>query len=159
MWPTDTLEISLSRHQTSDACHLLFIFLVKPSREGQLSKGTAEPAAQGRCQSQPDLPVPYCQKAGEAPLLWVCPPVDLQLNAGETIGQLGAGGDSWVPSRLAEKGWNFGVAILTLPNGETPSPVPAACQECAILPRRERGCQARVKTCFSKENLSVAERL
>lgn len=89
---------------------------------------------QGRCQSQPDLPVPHYQKAGEASPLWLSPPVDPQLNAGGSVSQPGAGGGSWVPTRLAEKGWNFGGAILSLRNSETPPPAPAAWQECAALP-------------------------
>lgn len=90
--------------------------------------------------------------------MWISPPVDPQLSAGESIGQPGAGGGSWVPSRLAEKGWNFGVAILSLRNGETPPPAPAAWQECAVLPPWERGCQARVKAYFSAElHFSVVE--
>lgn len=89
--------------------------------------------------------------------MWMSPPVDPQLNARESVGQPGAGGGSWVPSRLAEKRWNFGVAILSLRNGETPPLAPAAWQECAALPW-ERGCQARVKACFSAElHFSVVE--
>lgn len=45
MCPTNTLEINLSSHQTSDACHLLF-FLAKLSREGSSAKAR-EPAAHG----------------------------------------------------------------------------------------------------------------
>lgn len=60
--------------------------------------------------------------------------MDLCTDTGESVGQPGTGGGSWVPSRLAEKGWSFGVAILSLCKGETPPLAPVAWQGCTVLP-------------------------
>lgn len=88
---------------------------------------------------------------------WVSPPAELQLAAGESIHQPGAGGGFWVLSSVAEKRWHFGVAILYLRNGATPPPAAAPEGRTCCPPALE---EAVLKACFAAElDFFVAESL